>query len=58
MQLGAGAYHKLTTAELQLYQSCQKMVDAASKMECAHCYLSLPTTYFYDHIVSSQSECA
>ena len=34
------------------------MVDAASKMECTHCYLSLPTTYFYDHIVSSQSECA
>ncbi|CDW83552.1 UNKNOWN [Stylonychia lemnae] len=50
--------HRLTHTELKLYQSCQKMVDAASKMECTQCMGVFPTTYFYDHIVSSQSQCA
>ena len=49
--------HRVTNTELSLYQTCQKMVDAASQMECAACMQTFPTTDFYEH-VTSQAPCA
>jgi hypothetical protein len=33
------------------------MVDQASFMQCQACSVLLPTTYFYDHLFSSDSAC-
>lgn len=44
--------HKISNTELKLYQSCQRMVDAAIRMECATCRGIFATTEFYDHIMS------
>jgi len=40
----------ISATELKLYQSCQQMVDSASRMECSRCFGIFVTTQFYDHI--------
>ena len=42
--------HVISATELKLYQSCQQMVDSASRMECSKCFGIFVTTQFYDHI--------
>ena len=43
-------------SELDLLQSCQKIIDAAQSMKCIQCNKIFQTTDFYDHIVVSK-EC-
>lgn len=38
-------------SELDLLQSCQKIIDAALSMKCSQCLRIFPTTDFYDHII-------
>jgi len=38
-------------SELDLLQSCQKIIDAALSMKCIQCQKIFPTTDFYDHII-------
>lgn len=38
-------------SELDLLQSCQKIIDAALSMKCIQCMKIFPTTDFYDHII-------
>lgn len=42
--------------EFALLQSCQKIIDAASSMQCISCTKTFQTTDFYDHIIVKQ-EC-
>lgn len=43
-------------SELDLLQSCQKIIDAALSMKCIQCHKIFRTTDFYDHIIV-QREC-
>jgi hypothetical protein len=46
----------IPSSELDLLQSCQKIIDAASSMKCIMCEKIFMTTDFYDHIIVQQ-EC-
>ena len=47
---------QIPLSELDLLQSCQKIIDAASSMKCIQCNKIFQTTDFYDHIIV-QREC-
>lgn len=47
---------QIPLSELDLLQSCQKIIDAAQSMKCIECHKIFQTTDFYDHIIV-QREC-
>jgi phenylalanine-4-hydroxylase len=48
--------NNLDSVDLQLFERLKKIVDASVKMECESCHKLVPTTQFFQHLVSQHKE--